>query len=1121
MPSCQDASRRRVGILPDLRYYLAVWNRRRIVVWLILLPLAVLTAVILSLPRILNNADYKAFLIEQAESQLGRKVELGQAHVEVFPYVRMALDDVRIWDPDGRTVFVNAKRLFLDLRIFPLLQRKVIAKRISLDQPKVVIKRGRDGKLNVSDLFSPNREGGMTLPLLVEHTALADGQIEFQDAFQTDTVRTLIFRRVTTSFQAGARELNFKFFAAMGGEPGQKAESTVNIQGQVVRVPIGGMVPGGKARGKVEAKNINLSEISLFLPPQFILEDLHPSISLTSAFEYTWGEADRALSLKDMQIVTAGTAVTGTADLRGLFSPQFEFAASLTAAPFSLGDLIRAVPEEVLRAHSLAFLLDGQVSGTIRVPSIRLTGASGSGARLTVQGEVEISSGSALVGKDRVPVSDVTGLVKLEPDRADIARLTGRYGLAEVTEGTGAITNLADNPELQLDIKGRLTAQELAVVVARFAPKGVLPNGPLGLSGVQGGADAAVRLVGPLAHVDDLHVEWSLASQDVGFTDPRLKLPVIGLRGKVHSISRGVAFESLAGSVGKSPLVLDGGIAVQKDEKTHYDLTISGQMDAKEALATMAGGPPRDLSAEGITELRLKLSGKTEALRGTGRLNLQKTSLSHTLGLWKPKGLQGVLEFDALLEPGRLLKLDRVLLEIPPLSIQTKGSVLLDGPQRLALNVRVPPVSFRALPKGMLTIKGAPQAGMFEANVEMTGLLDNWRAAKLKGRAGVKHAFVKLEGVREAVEELNLDLIFDGDRIEIEQGSVTIKDSLINAKGTIRGWRGIPLVQVTLDSPGMDLQLVIPEGARSPVRTALEAIGRETKLTATATVRNGRYRGMIFEEIQVKASGGEAVFVLDPVTGRMNGGTISGQVRIAIPEGKPAAIESSLHVDGMAVEPVFKAYGFNEPPFTGALKLDGAIRGDGSDPRGTSPTLNGDVRVMVKKGYFRKLSATSKIIGLMNLATLLAGQVDLAGKGMPFDCITGRVVVKNGMADIQNYLVESPIMKITGAGTYDIPNDRYDMVMVVTPFGSYEGVLQSIPLFGKLFAGEREGFSTAFFEIKGSLTDPQVTWQPIKSVGAGLTGWGKLAFDVMKNIIMLPKEIISPSEQPRSPCSAS
>jgi uncharacterized protein YhdP len=277
---------------------------------------------------------------------------------------------------------------------------------------------------------------------------------------------------------------------------------------------------------------------------------------------------------------------------------------------------------------------------------------------------------------------------------------------------------------------------------------------------------------------------------------------------------------------------------------------------------------------------------------------------------------------------------------------------------------------------------------------------------------------------------------------------------------------------------------------------------------------------VIFDEIRVKASGDESVFVLDPVTGRTSGGTISGQARIALPEGKPAALENSLHVDGVEVEPLFRAYGFTDPPFTGALKLDGAIRGDGRDPRGTAPTLNGDFLVRVKNGHFQRLSATAKIIRLMGLPRLLAGKAEVSEKGMPFECMSGHIVIKNGIVEIPDYRLDSEIMKITGAGTYDIPNDKYDMVMVVTPFGSHETLLQSIPLFGKLFAGERQGFTTAFFEVRGPLADPVVTWVPMKSIESGIAGLAMLAFDLMKNVIMLPKEIFSPSDKPRSPCSS-
>ena len=54
---------------------------------------------------------------------------------------------------------MSADRLFVDLRIFPLLARKVVVKRVVLDRPILRITRGPDGKLNIADLFTSAQEG--------------------------------------------------------------------------------------------------------------------------------------------------------------------------------------------------------------------------------------------------------------------------------------------------------------------------------------------------------------------------------------------------------------------------------------------------------------------------------------------------------------------------------------------------------------------------------------------------------------------------------------------------------------------------------------------------------------------------------------------------------------------------------------------------------------------------------------------------------------------------------------------------------------------------------------------------------------------------------------------------
>ena len=1084
-----------------------------------LVPVAALAAFALSLPLILNTADYQALIVEQAQMQLGRKVSVKHASVEVFPYVRIALDDVVIKELDGTAQFLFADHFFIDLRVFPLLQRKVQATRILLDKPKMAIRRGAAGILNISDLFSQTAQpSDFTTPMLGEEIAIADGEFVFEDSFGAEAPRTVTLRHVTTTLKREGVQLGFKFYAAL---PHDNTEATLSVTGRVSREALVGARPGGKAAGRLEAKGVSPSLLAALLNDNPILRSINVPMDLTGAFEYRWAKGDRTLTIKELNVAGAGTTITGSVALSKLFTPQVTLASSLTTTPFRLESLVNSLPEETIRSYALGFLKQGQVSGSVQLVSLQVGWSPEQERRLTVKGDVDLLGGSAVVSSHRVPVSGAKGRLHFDLDRIVIEELTGKYGLAEVTEGRGEVTHLTDNPQLSLDIKGKLSAQELAVVVARFAPKALLPSGPAGLTKLQGEAAADVKLEGSLNRLDDLHVQWGLEAKDVGFTDRRLALPFAGVRGRVRSIPRGVLFERLAGRVGRSPIVLDGEIAVRSDEKAHYALVVSGQADTKELLGATMEKPSKKLLVEGTAGFGLSISGRTGEWRGIGRADLRQTGITHVVGFRKPNEVQAAVEFDLLLDQGRRVKVNRFAAEMPPFKILTKGTVNFDQARSFDLEVRIPPVAIRALPKGLLAVKTAFNAGTFHAQFTAAGPLGNWWAAKLKGQAEIRQAGFKIEGLAAPVEDLTATFSFVEDRLQIERGTLKIGDGRINATGEVRGWRGVPRIQATFDSPGLDLALLIPEGERSLVRAAMEALTRDAKLSATATIRNGRYHGVSFDEIQAKVSGGDDAIVLDPVTSRMGKGTIAGQTRVALPPGKPAAVESTLHLKGIAVEPVFHSVGIKEAPFTGLLTLDGAVRGDGTNPKGTAPTLNGDVKVLVSDGHFQKLSATSKIAGILNLTAQLAGKADVSEQGMPFDCISGRVVVKNGIAEVQNYRVDSPILKITGAGTYDIPNDQSDMVMVVTPFGSYEGILQSIPLFGKLFAGEREGFTTAFFEVKGSLTDPKVTWLPMKSVGSGLTGLGQLAFDLMKNIILLPKELIAPADKgPRTPCSA-
>ncbi len=265
-----------------------MWNPRRKLAWLVLVPLAVIAAGLFSLPLLLNTADYRALLVEQAELQLGRKVSVKGVSVEVFPYVRIALDDVVIKEPDGTTQFLFADHFFIDLRFFPLLQRKVQAKRILLDKPKLVIRRGASGLLNISDLFSQTAQpSDFATPMLGDEIAIADGEFVFEDSFGAEAARTVTLRHVTTTLKRAGVQLDFKFYAAL---PYEQAESTFSVTGKVSREALLGARPGGKAVGRLEAKGANLSQLAAFLNDNPVLRRIAVPVDLAGAFEYRWAK---------------------------------------------------------------------------------------------------------------------------------------------------------------------------------------------------------------------------------------------------------------------------------------------------------------------------------------------------------------------------------------------------------------------------------------------------------------------------------------------------------------------------------------------------------------------------------------------------------------------------------------------------------------------------------------------------------------------------------------------------------------------------------------------------------------------------------------------------------------
>jgi uncharacterized protein YhdP len=283
----------------------------------------------------------------------------------------------------------------------------------------------------------------------------------------------------------------------------------------------------------------------------------------------------------------------------------------------------------------------------------------------------------------------------------------------------------------------------------------------------------------------------------------------------------------------------------------------------------------------------------------------------------------------------------------------------------------------------------------------------------------------------------------------------------------------------------------------------------------TAAIARGHYKHLKFGNLSARLNIQDGVLDVDRIAGQSTSGQLAGRVVVHLPRRASAEVEVSLRATGLPVEDLIKLTNMQIQGISGQMRLSGSLRGHGRNPHGVYPTLNGRADVLLENGRILKSKerAIWKIISLLNLPAVLQGKVDLELEGLPYNKISGSVTVQNGLFQTEDTIIDSPILKITAAGNYDLPTDQLDLVVAVSPFGSYSQFLKTIPLFGRIFAGDRKGLATAIFSVKGSVEDPEVTYLPMKSFATGLTGLAQLAVDVLKNTLTLPIDLMTPDEE--------
>jgi len=1095
--------------------------------FLAILACAVLGICFLSYSSELTGQDYlKDFVLEQLEGSLGRKIDVRRAKFVVFPSIRVELSDVTIHDSQSDQVMLAAKRVDLVLRLLPLLQKQIAGKRLLIEEPTLTLRRNESGRWNVFDGATDQASADqhavhmMAKSLMVKQATLVNGTVTVIDAARPDGIRSITFEHVEFGLlvrpERGLAELHLS-----ATHQGNQEASAVSVDGLVKQsdqpVSLSGDEMSGPATGfqfdgRLDAANLKLREAADFLGPRPVSTHIQGALNLQSSVRIMPGVAGYDMVLSDMTARLNDITLTGKANLAGLLTPQPTFAVTFSSSLVALPQLLKTIPAEWIHQQLPALLTDRQINGKVQVWNATLTGSTTAGPQLSTTGEFHIQDGEGLIGRDRVASKNLAAVVMVEAGRVRISKVTGMYGAMQITDGKAVVSFLDAGPWLELEITGSMGAAQLLEFLGKTIKTERVAQLFAGIRDAEGLTQAMFRLVGPLNQSSGIaFTGGEIIPHQVSLSYAGLPERVTGIQGRFVLGDGVTLFDQVSGRLGNMVVQVQGTMTGGATSQ-FQDFGVRASGDAAQLLRLTKSHSIPPGTFEGGFSSMLSVTGPTATphIRGSAVLDQAKIVLG---SVEKPAGAPLTVEFEGDMAKTGGTILDHVELVLPAARIPVNGTLQVGEHFVIDATVAIGTLSLSGLPEWIA--KGGFEAGNLEVALDIKGRELDWKAWRVTGWMALTNGLMLVKGGDGYIQDMYARVKFVRNGAELKRLAFTVQHSDIAVEGTLRNWMTKPIITGKIESNQLDLDLLIPKGERTALREFLETLAATSQVTMSATAAHGHYRHLKLSGLSARVGIQDGVLDIDRISGESAHGQVAGRVVVQLPQKAPAELEMSFRATGVEVDDLLKLTKAQTHGISGEIRLSGMIRGHGRNPHGVYPSLNGKVDVLLENGRILKAKerAVWKIVSLLNVPAVLQGKVDLEKEGLPYNKISAGVSVQNGIFHTENLIIDSPILKITAAGSYDLPTDQLDGAVAVSPFGSYSQFLKTIPLFGRIVAGDRTGMATAMFSLKGTIADPDVTYLPVKSFASGLSGLAQLAVDVLTNTLTLPMDLVTPNDE--------
>lgn len=282
----------------------------------------------------------------------------------------------------------------------------------------------------------------------------------------------------------------------------------------------------------------------------------------------------------------------------------------------------------------------------------------------------------------------------------------------------------------------------------------------------------------------------------------------------------------------------------------------------------------------------------------------------------------------------------------------------------------------------------------------------------------------------------NINVRFDDSALT---GSLAVKDF---ARQSLR-------FDLTLDD--IDVDRYLPpqkEGEVKPAPTPAEAAAagagslpldtlRALDIAGTLRINKLKAYQLRSTDVLVTLKAKDGIVRVHPAEAKMYQGAYNGDITLNV-QGNQPRIALDENVSGVQVGPLLKDM-LGEEKLLGRADVSAKLTAIGADPERAQKTLNGNIAFGFRNGAVKGVNvaqlireASARLKGQPAPKTNEPNQTD-------FTELTGTAVVKNGVLTNNDLSLLSPLLRVSGQGTVDLPQQGLNYLLTTKITGTLEG----------------------------------------------------------------------------------